>query len=275
MLGVKPGVSARELKAAHRDLAKVWHPDRFLHDPRLQQKAQEKLKEINEAYKELISRQTPRSRTKPPPPRQSSTVRAQGFDYSARTYSEPHPAIASRSIPWHLVGLALLIFGAAFFVTTRTLIRHRDQRVRETEQADRRHDAATPPESDASATDSVRTWDRVDSGPDREARVGDSSTIEPATTQVTPVPTVTVMIDPATGLLATSNCPTRTRMTYPSSSEPHAYCNASHPARVITFDEPVQSKESRIKSFAKRVGVPDKWLGSGKEKPNSETRQEQ
>ena len=55
VLGVKPGVSNRELKAAHRDLAKVWHPDRFLHDPRLQGKAQEKLKEINEAYELLIS----------------------------------------------------------------------------------------------------------------------------------------------------------------------------------------------------------------------------
>ena len=29
---------------------KVWHPDRFGGDPRLQKKAQEKLKEINEAY---------------------------------------------------------------------------------------------------------------------------------------------------------------------------------------------------------------------------------
>ena len=59
LLGVKPGVSSRELKAAHRDLAKVWHPDRFLHDPRLQEKAQEKLKEINEAYDLLISGKSP------------------------------------------------------------------------------------------------------------------------------------------------------------------------------------------------------------------------
>ena len=55
LLGVSPGVSAGELKTAHRDMAKVWHPDRFLHDPRLQQKAQEKLKEINEAYNQLVS----------------------------------------------------------------------------------------------------------------------------------------------------------------------------------------------------------------------------
>src|SRR5690349_25033055 len=65
LLGVKPGVSSRELKAAHRDLAKVWHPDRFVHDPRLQEKAQEKLKEINEAYELLSSGKT--LRPAPPP----------------------------------------------------------------------------------------------------------------------------------------------------------------------------------------------------------------
>ena len=69
LLGVKPGVSPRELKAAHRDLAKVWHPDRFGHDPRLQQKALEKLKEINEAYELLISGKTPKPSPAPRPQR--------------------------------------------------------------------------------------------------------------------------------------------------------------------------------------------------------------
>ena len=55
LLGVAPNASAQELKAAYRDLAKVWHPDRFSHDPRLQQKAQEKLKAVNEAYDLLTS----------------------------------------------------------------------------------------------------------------------------------------------------------------------------------------------------------------------------
>ena len=35
VLGLAPGASAQEIKAAYRDLAKVWHPDRFAHDPRL------------------------------------------------------------------------------------------------------------------------------------------------------------------------------------------------------------------------------------------------
>ena len=53
ILGLQPGATQKEIKQAYLDLAKVWHPDRFPNDPRLQQKAQEKLKEINEAYSHL------------------------------------------------------------------------------------------------------------------------------------------------------------------------------------------------------------------------------
>ena len=49
-LGLEPGASSQEIKEAVRDLVKVWHPDRFSENPRLQLKAQEKLKKINEAY---------------------------------------------------------------------------------------------------------------------------------------------------------------------------------------------------------------------------------
>lgn len=50
ILGLKPGVSIDEVKRAYRDMIKVWHPDRFCHDQRLQLKAQEQLKKINVAY---------------------------------------------------------------------------------------------------------------------------------------------------------------------------------------------------------------------------------
>ncbi len=55
ILELEPGASLEEVKRAYRDLAKVWHPDRFSHDPPLQQKAQEKLKEITRAYEKLSS----------------------------------------------------------------------------------------------------------------------------------------------------------------------------------------------------------------------------
>jgi hypothetical protein len=45
--------SDAEVKAAWRNLTKVWHPDRFAHDPDLQRSAEEKVKAINEAYETI------------------------------------------------------------------------------------------------------------------------------------------------------------------------------------------------------------------------------
>ena len=55
ILGVSRYASLEETKQAYKDLAKVWHPDRFVDNPRLQKKATEKLKEINAAYEGLLS----------------------------------------------------------------------------------------------------------------------------------------------------------------------------------------------------------------------------
>lgn len=50
-LGVRDDATADEVKQAYRDLAKIWHPDRFsADDVRLRKKAEDKLKEINTAY---------------------------------------------------------------------------------------------------------------------------------------------------------------------------------------------------------------------------------
>ena len=54
VLGISPDASLNEVKQAHRDLASVWHPDRFPDNPRLRDKATEELKEINVAYETLI-----------------------------------------------------------------------------------------------------------------------------------------------------------------------------------------------------------------------------
>jgi hypothetical protein len=48
-----PETSLEEVKKAYRDLVKVWHPDRFHDNQRLQKKANEKLSEINEAYEKI------------------------------------------------------------------------------------------------------------------------------------------------------------------------------------------------------------------------------
>jgi DnaJ-domain-containing protein 1 len=56
ILGLKPDASIKEVKLAYRSLVKKCHPDLFCHNPQLQQKAQEVMMKINEAYTELIER---------------------------------------------------------------------------------------------------------------------------------------------------------------------------------------------------------------------------
>jgi curved DNA-binding protein CbpA len=53
VLDLAPGCSIEELKLAYKDMVQVWHPDRFAHNPRLGQKAEDKLKQINLAYETL------------------------------------------------------------------------------------------------------------------------------------------------------------------------------------------------------------------------------
>ncbi len=49
-LDLEPGSTIVAVKEAQRTHVKVWHPDRFEHDPKLRNRAEKKLKEINEAY---------------------------------------------------------------------------------------------------------------------------------------------------------------------------------------------------------------------------------
>ena len=62
ILDLNENASLKEIREAYIDLARVWHPDRFSNNPRLRNKAEEKLKEINIAYAEARSfaRKTPR-----------------------------------------------------------------------------------------------------------------------------------------------------------------------------------------------------------------------
>lgn len=53
VLGVREGASAEEIKAAYKELAKKYHPDKYVNNP-LGDLAAEKMKEINEAYDYLI-----------------------------------------------------------------------------------------------------------------------------------------------------------------------------------------------------------------------------
>ncbi len=73
ILNVSPDASIDEIRQAYRDLVKVWHPDRFRGDGRLEQKATERLKEITAAYRALTQSQSSGERRRPePPPREPS-----------------------------------------------------------------------------------------------------------------------------------------------------------------------------------------------------------
>ena len=52
VLGVSSSASEEEIKRAYRDLVKKYHPDNYVNNP-LADLAQEKMKEINEAYDQI------------------------------------------------------------------------------------------------------------------------------------------------------------------------------------------------------------------------------
>jgi molecular chaperone DnaJ len=52
VLGVSPNASDEEVKRAYRELARKYHPDNYQNNP-LADLAEEKMKEVNEAYDEI------------------------------------------------------------------------------------------------------------------------------------------------------------------------------------------------------------------------------
>lgn len=78
-----------EIREAYQDLVMVWHPDRFMHNPRLYKKAEEKLKQFNQAYAYLKGQQTnaphptPQQSSSPSPPPPSAPALLCSFLYSA------------------------------------------------------------------------------------------------------------------------------------------------------------------------------------------------
>ncbi|MET0645347.1 MAG: J domain-containing protein [Pyrinomonadaceae bacterium] len=245
LLGVAPGTSGRELKEAYRDLAKVWHPDRFSHDPRLQRKAQEKLKEINEAYERLTSGDAAR------PPR---TPSAPGAPHA-------HADAAARRGRTRPVLLTAAVFCAVFLAALGSLV-PRDARPAPEQTPPAEGHEAPPPDKEQqpdggarmAAAHPARGKERAGGRPAAEATSGDESVPATSVQQLRPMPTVTVTIDAATGMLATRDCPSRSTLTYPAGDEPRRHCTAQHKTKV---------DESRLKSIGKRLATPFKRRGGG------------
>jgi hypothetical protein len=74
-LGLAPGATVAEIKAAHRELVRRWHPDRFEADAGRRAEAEETIKGINAAYtwvlqhRRLLDRFEPEPPPRPPRPR--------------------------------------------------------------------------------------------------------------------------------------------------------------------------------------------------------------
>ncbi|MFR1710252.1 MAG: J domain-containing protein [Clostridium sp.] len=83
VLGVKENASQDEIKKAYRELVKQYHPDKYVNNP-LKDLAEEKLREINEAY-DILSKKGNAGNT-------SSGYGSSSSSYSGRsnTYNDPN-----------------------------------------------------------------------------------------------------------------------------------------------------------------------------------------
>ena len=97
ILGVPSTATQTEIREAYRDLAKVWHPDRFGQDARLRAKAEETLKAINEAYQLLRTASSSNGPSTSSRPRHAGPT--QRRDSSKKTSDPPGKPPASPSAP--------------------------------------------------------------------------------------------------------------------------------------------------------------------------------
>ena len=117
-LGLEPGATAADIKQAYRELAAVWHPDRYAHTPHLRDVAQSKMAEINAAYHYLKdhggegngqagARQSPSASADAPPASRHGTA----WDGNRSRPRETGPSFPPLQ--------ALLVLRVAFFTRRR------------------------------------------------------------------------------------------------------------------------------------------------------------
>ena len=113
-----------EVRAAYRELVKVWHPDRFANDPGLRAKADRRLQDINRAYAVLQDG----AETVEPPPEPTPPPDAATPPHATTLHSPAHPAPrrADQSIRarWSLALLVAvgLLIGAAVVGTVLMIV---------------------------------------------------------------------------------------------------------------------------------------------------------
>ena len=66
ILELPQNASIQDVRQTYKDLVNIWHPDRVGDNSRLKKKAEEKLKDINIAYEELVSFLSSQKKASPP-----------------------------------------------------------------------------------------------------------------------------------------------------------------------------------------------------------------
>ncbi|WP_109486142.1 J domain-containing protein [Occallatibacter savannae] len=117
-LGLTSDATSDLIENTYRTLVKVWHPDRFSHDPKLSKDAEEKLKEINSAHDYLLThpKQRPeRPAEKPPTPERPFVP--SDFDFEGEETEEIKRILRRREksrLPGILLRIGIALGAVAF-----------------------------------------------------------------------------------------------------------------------------------------------------------------
>ena len=114
-LEIHDGADKEEIRQAYRDLVTIWHPDQYQENTRLQEKATEKLKELNTAYDTLMAltkahRAGP-GRHQDAPERRTAAYTAPRASPQAATLKRKHPVSL-----WLLLLAAVAITAMALYL---------------------------------------------------------------------------------------------------------------------------------------------------------------
>ncbi|MBI4325414.1 MAG: DnaJ domain-containing protein [Chloroflexi bacterium] len=83
-LKLESGATWTDVKRSYRELVRVWHPDRFAHEPALERNAQEKLKLINLAFERLEEFFRGNEERAEPPPKKPDRSKAEEFFFEGQ-----------------------------------------------------------------------------------------------------------------------------------------------------------------------------------------------
>lgn len=79
VLGVPSTSSDEEIRRAYRELAKIYHPDNFATDPEQRKAAEEKMKEINDAFQQIRDLRKGADTARPERPKKDEPPQEEGF----------------------------------------------------------------------------------------------------------------------------------------------------------------------------------------------------